>query len=343
MNTNNYKNKILLILSIPLILLVIGIGTSLGSSNISILDTFSILGNKFFNVPLANGIDPKQVAIIWNLRLPRVLLAFMVGGSLAASGAIVQSVLKNQLASPYTLGISSGASLGVGILIITGASISVLGRLTMPVVGFLCSLITMVIVLKFSEKVDRGMSNTTIILAGMVISLFFSAVLTTISALAQDKMQIIIMWSMGSFSMRGWSYVKAGLPFFVIGILGVSFYFKEMDVLTFGEDEAKAIGVDTNKVKRRLFLFVAVLTGSAVALSGTIGFIDLIAPHVVRKIFGSKHAYVIPMSVVLGGCMMIITDLISRTIVAPSELPVGAITALIGGPFFAYIYFKKSK
>lgn len=155
MNTKNYKNKILLILSIPLILLVIGIGTSLGSSNISVLDTFSILGNKFFNVPLTNGIDPKQVAIIWNLRLPRVLLAFMVGGSLAASGAIVQSVLKNQLASPYTLGISSGASLGVGILIITGASISVLGRLTMPIVGFLCSLITMVIVLKFSEKVDR--------------------------------------------------------------------------------------------------------------------------------------------------------------------------------------------
>ena len=254
-----------------------------------------------------------------------------------------QSVLKNQLASPYTLGLSSGASLGVGIIIVTGVSIPFLGRLTLPIVGFVCSLITMIIVLKFSEKVDKGFSNTTIILAGMVLSLFFSATLTTISALASDKMQSITMWSMGSFSMRGWSYVKAGLPFFIIGILGVSFYFKEMDVLTFGEDEAKAIGVDTNKVKRRLFLFVAVLTGSAVALSGTIGFIDLIAPHVVRKLFGSKHAYVIPMSVVLGGCMMIITDLISRTIVAPSELPVGAITALIGGPFFAYIYFKKSK
>ena len=116
--------------------------------------------------------------------------------------------------------------------------------------------------------------------------------------------------------MKGWSYVKAGLPFFIIGIIGIAFYFKEMDVLTFGEDEAKAIGVDTNKVKRRLFLFVAILTGSAVALSGTIGFIDLIAPHVVRKIFGSKHSYVVPMSVVFGGCMMIFTDLISRTIIA---------------------------
>ena len=213
----------------------------------------------------------------------------------------------------------------------------------MPLVGFLCSLITMVISLKFSEKVDRGMSNTTIILAGMVISLFFSAALTTISALASDKIQSITMWSMGSFSMKGWSYVKVGIPFFIIGILGVSFYFKEMDVLTFGEDQAKTIGVDTNKVKRILFLYVAILTGSAIALSGTIGFVDLIAPHVVRKIFGSKHSYVVPMSAVFGGCMMILTDLVARTIVAPSELPVGAITALIGAPFFAYIYFKKSK
>lgn len=343
MSIKTYKNKILLILSIPLVLLAICIGTSSGSSNINIFDTFFILANKFFSVPLIDGIDPKQLTIIWNLRLPRVLLAFMVGGSLAASGAIVQSVLKNQLASPYTLGLSSGASLGVGIIIVTGASIPFLGRLTLPVVGFVCSLITMIIVLKFAEKVDRGLSNTTIILVGMVLSLFFSAILTTISALFSDKMQSITMWSMGTFSMKGWSYIKAGLPFFIIGIIGIAFYFKEMDVLTFGEDEAKAIGVDTNKVKRRLFLFVAILTGSAVALSGTIGFIDLIAPHVVRKIFGAKHSYVVPMSVVFGGCMMIFTDLISRTIIAPSELPVGAITALIGGPFFAYIYFKKSK
>lgn len=343
MNTKIYKNRILLILSIPLVLLIICIGTSVGSSNISIFDTFSILANKIFSVPLLEGIDPKQIAIIWSLRLPRVLLAFIVGASLASSGAIVQSVLKNQLASPYTLGLSSGASLGVGLIIVTGVSIPLLGNLTMPVVGFLCSLITMIIVLKFSEKVDKGMSNTTIILAGMVLSLFFSAALTTISALASDKMQSITMWSMGSFSMKGWSYVKAGIPFFLVGMLGVAFYFKEMDVLTFGEDQAKSIGVDTNKVKRNLFLFVAVLTGSAVALSGTIGFIDLIAPHIVRKIFGSKHSYVVPMSAVLGGCMMIITDLVARTIVAPSELPVGAITALIGGPFFAYIYFKKSK
>lgn len=343
MNTRISRNKILALFSIPLVLLVIGIGTSVGSSNISILEVFSILAHKIFSVPLSEGIDPKQVAIIWNLRFPRVLLAFIVGGALAASGAVVQSVLKNQMASPFTLGISSGASLGVGLIIISGISIPFLGDLAMPIVGFIFSLGTMFIVLKFSAKVDRNMSNTTIILSGMVISLFFSALLTTLTALVSNKIESVTMWSMGSFSMRGWSYVKAGIPFFIIGIIGLCIYFKEMDVLTFGEEQARAMGVDTVKVKRSLFILVAILTGSSVALSGTIGFIDLIAPHIVRKLFGSKHSYVIPMSIVLGGSMMIITDLIARTIVVPSELPVGAVTALVGGPFFAYIYFKKSK
>ncbi|WP_252236352.1 iron ABC transporter permease [Clostridium sp. CH2] len=341
MNTKTYKNRILLMLSIPLVFLILCIGTSIGSSNIGILDIISILGHKIFSVPLSDGIDSSQVVIIWNVRLPRVLLAFIVGGSLGVSGAVTQSVLKNTLASPYTLGLSSGASLGVGILIVSGAYIPFLGNLTMPIVGFVCSLVTMIVVLKLCEKADNAISSSRIILVGMVFSLFCNAILTTISALFSDKMQSIVMWQMGSFAMRGWSYVKASIPFYIIGLVGVMIYCREMDVLTFGEDEAKALGVETNKVKRNLFLFVAFLTGSAVALSGVIGFVDLIAPHIVRKIFGSNHSYVISMSAVFGGCLMVITDLVSRTIIAPSELPVGAITALIGAPFFAYIYFKK--
>ena len=343
MHTKDYKNRILVILSIPLVFLIICIGTSIGSSNINILDTISILGNKLFNIPIESEIAATEVVIIWSVRLPRVILAFIVGGALAVSGAVTQSILKNNLASPYTLGVSSGASLGVGMLIITGVSIGALGNLTMPVVGFFSSLISMLLVLKISRKADRSMSNTTIILVGMVFSLFASAMLTTASALATEKMQSIAMWQMGSFGMKGWDYVKVGIPFYIVGIIGVMVFVREMDILTFGEDVASSLGVNTIKVKRNLFILVSVLTGSAVALSGVIGFIDLIAPHIVRKIFGSKHIYVIPMSAVFGGCMMVITDLISRTIIAPSQLPVGAITALIGAPFFAYIYFSKSK
>ena len=337
------KSKALMILSIPLVILIICIGTSIGSSNISIMDIISIILHKVFNANLLEGIEAKDVAIIWSIRLPRVLLAFTVGGALAASGAVVQSVLKNSLASPYTLGVSSGASLGVGLLVVSGISIPFLGNFSLPLVGFISSLLTMIIVLVFASKVDKELSNSTIILSGMVFSLFFNAALTTITALFTNKIEAITMWQMGSFSMRGWSYLKAGIPFFLIGIIGIMAFVKEMDVLTFGEEQAKSIGVEAEKVKKYLFLFVAILTGSAVSISGTIGFVDLIAPHIVRKIFGSKHSYVIPMSIVFGGCLMVITDLISRTIIVPSELPVGAVTAIIGAPFFAYLYFKKSK
>lgn len=337
------KSKALMILSIPLVILIICIGTSIGSSNISIMDIISIILHKVFNANLLEGIEAKDVAIIWSIRLPRVLLAFTVGGALAASGAVVQSVLKNPLASPYTLGVSSGASLGAGLLVVSGISIPFLGNFSLPLVGFISSLLTMIIVLVFASKVDKELSNSTIILSGMVFSLFFNAALTTITALFTNKIEAITMWQMGSFSMRGWSYLKAGIPFFLIGIIGIMAFVKEMDVLTFGEEQAKSIGVEAEKVKKYLFLFVAILTGSAVSISGTIGFVDLIAPHIVRKIFGSKHSYVIPMSIVFGGCLMVITDLISRTIIVPSELPVGAVTAIIGAPFFAYLYFKKSK
>lgn len=342
MRTQN-KNKTLAILSIPLVFFIISIGTSIGSSNIHILDTISIILNKVINLPLREGIDPKDISIIWSLRLPRVLLAFMVGGCLAVSGSVVQSILKNELASPYTLGVSSGASLGAGLVIVLGISIPFLGQLTLPLIGFLCGLITVYGVIVFSSKIDKTMANNTIILAGMVFSLFVNALLTTLTALFSEDIKSISLWQMGSFSMKGWSYVRVLIPFLIIGVTGILRYTKEMDILTFGEEQAKAVGVDTNRVKKHLFIHSAILTGSAVALSGTIGFVDLIAPHMVRRVFGSKHKYVIPMSFVFGGSLMVITDLIARTIVSPAELPVGAITAIIGAPFFAYVYFSKGK
>lgn len=331
----------LLWLSLPLAFLVICIGTSIGSSNINIFNIISVIGNKLFSIPLIEGIGSNDVAIIWVVRFPRVLLAFMVGAALSVSGAVMQSILKNPLASPYTLGVSSGASLGVGIYIILGVSIPFIGNLALPFIGFLSGLLTVIMVILFANRVDRGMSNNTIILSGMVFSLFASAMLTTISALNTHKIEAITMWQMGSFNMRGWSYLLVGLPFFIVGVSIVLRYSREMDILTFGEDGAKAIGVETEKVKKHLLFSTAVLTGSAVALSGTIGFIDLIVPHLVRKIFGSNHKVVIPMCILLGGSFMVLTDLVARTIISPSELPVGAITAIIGAPFFGYLYFSK--
>ena len=335
----NKKRKMLLWLSLPLAFLVICIGTSIGSSNINIFNIISVIGNKLFSIPLIEGVGSNDVAIIWVVRFPRVLLAFMVGAALSVSGAVMQSILKNPLASPYTLGVSSGASLGVGIYIVLGVSIPFIGNLALPFIGFLSGLLTVIMVILFANRVDRGMSNNTIILSGMVFSLFASAMLT--SALNTHKIEAITMWQMGSFNMRGWSYLLVGVPFFIVGVSIVLRYSREMDILTFGEDGAKAIGVETEKVKKHLLFSTAVLTGSAVALSGTIGFIDLIVPHLVRKIFGPNHKVVIPMCILLGGSFMVLTDLVARTIISPSELPVGAITAIIGAPFFGYLYFSK--
>lgn len=334
-------NKKKSIISIIIIFIIILLGTSIGTSDISLIDTLSIIGHKTLNLPLAENITAKDISIIWKLRFPRVLLAFLVGGCLATGGAVVQSILKNELASPYTLGVSSGASLGAGIVVVTGITIPIIGSFTLPFVGFIFGLITVFSVIMFSTKIDRTMSNNTIILVGMVLSLFVNALLTTLTAFFSNDLKTITLWQMGSFAMRGWVYVKLICPFFIIGMLGVLRFTKEMDILTFGEEQAKAVGVDTYNVKRKLFILCAILTGGSVALSGTIGFVDLIAPHVVRKAFGSNHRYVIPMSFLFGGGLMVITDLISRTIVAPIELPVGAVTALIGAPFFAYVYFKK--
>jgi len=321
--------------------LIIIAGMSLGSSGISFGDTVQITLHKIFKIPLSENIDPKDVSIVWLLRLPRVLLAFLVGGSLAVSGAVCQSILRNPLASPYILGVSSGASLGAGLIIISGISLPFLGGFSLPLTGFIFGLAAVFFVAAFSSRIDKSMSNNTIILCGMVLSLFLNALLTALSAIFSDDLRRIALWQMGSFAMRGWTYIILLLPFLVIGITGIFLYTKEMDILSFGDDQAKSAGVETGSLRKKLLALCAVLTGAAVALSGVIGFVDLIAPHAARRIAGSRHKYLIPMSFILGGSLMVCADLAARTAVSPSELPVGAITALIGVPFFAWVYFHR--
>jgi iron complex transport system permease protein len=323
--------------------LVIAAAASLGSSDISFGDTVAVILHKIFGLPLKEGIEPRNVSIVWLLRLPRVLLAFLAGGCLAISGAVCQSILRNPLASPYILGVSSGASLGAGLVIISGIAIPLLGGFTLPLAGFAFGLVTVFLVAAFSSRIDKSMSNNTIILCGMVFSLFLNAVLITLSAIFSDDLRRIALWQMGSFAMRGWSSVQLLLPFLVIGVAGIIRYAREMDILTFGDEQAKSAGVEAGALRKKLLVFSAILSGSTVALSGVIGFVDLIAPHAARRIIGSRHKHLIPMSFILGGSLMVATDLIARTVMSPSELPVGAITALIGAPFFAWVYFRRQR
>jgi iron complex transport system permease protein len=335
------RKKIFLAFIISIVAIFFAV--AVGSVFISPIQTLFVVLNKLFTVKLPQDISTVAAPIIWELRLPRVLLAFLVGAALAVSGTVTQSVLKNPLASPFTLGVSSGASLGAAIIMISGFTLPLIAGFTLPFVGLVFGLATVFASVMLASRMDKNMESNTIILAGMVFSLFVNAILTLLSGLSKDNMTRITQWTMGSFAMKGWPYVEMMFPIFILGFLGVMFFARELDILTFGEEQAKALGVDTKRVKWLLLGLTAALTGAAVAFSGVIGFIDLIAPHVVRRFFGSQHRYVLPMSALFGGVFMVIADLVARTIISPSELPIGAVTAIIGAPFFAYVYFKREK
>lgn len=331
---------ITLVIIAGILSIVLGIG--IGSVFIPPIDILKVFAHKLFGFEIT-GVSSTAISIVWSLRAPRVLLAFLVGGALSVSGATMQSVLKNPLASSYTIGVSSGASFGACLVLIFGVTLPVLQYFVLPLAGLLGGIITIFIVIVFSSKVDKNMGNQTVILAGMVFSLFINAIQTMLITVSRGGFEKLIMWQMGSFSLKEWSYVFIMCPVTVIGLLLLIRSSKDLDIMTFGEEQALAIGVELKKKKWELLWISSILTGCAVAFSGVIGFIDLVTPHLVRKIFGPSHRYVLPMSAVLGGSFLVLADLIARTVITPNELPVGAVTALIGAPFFAVIYFRKGK
>ena len=319
------------------------LGAAMGSVNVPLGDVLFIIGHNMFGVDLPKHITPAHAAIILNLRLPRTLLAFCAGAALSVSGAVMQSVLRNPLASSYTLGVSSGASLGASLVIFLGVALPFSPMLTLPILGFVFGFGTILIVMAIARQLDAQMENQTIILTGMVFSLFINAVTTLMFSLFREGTQRMVFWQMGSFSMRDWHTVYILALVALVIILLILRFKHELDVMTFGEEQAQTIGVDVKTVKLVLLISAAALTGSTIAFVGVIGFVDLIIPHVVRKIFGARHKLVIPMSAVIGGAFMIFADIAARTLTSPVELPVGAVTAMIGAPFFAYVYFGKRK
>ena len=288
-------------------------------------------------------IDPNLCSIVWDMRFPRAVLAFLAGAALSASGTVMQSILKNPLASSYTLGVSSGASLCAALVMVTGFSIPLLGIFTLPAAGFAGGLATVFLALAFAARLDRKMENQTVILVGMVFSLFVNAVLTLLTALSREHLQQMVFWQMGGFSGRDWTHVAVMFPVLVFSMLLLQRFAPEMDIMSFGEEQALSIGVELKRVKLLLIGIAALLTGTAVSLVGVIGFVDLIAPHVARRIFGAAHRLVLPLSALFGGTFLMLAELISRTVMAPTIIPVGAVTALVGAPFFAVVFFRGRK
>ncbi|MGJ9457788.1 FecCD family ABC transporter permease [Oceanobacillus sp. CF4.6] len=332
----------LYVLSGGLVLGTALLGLLESSVTIPIPTILHIVSENALNIGWLNDIPKNEEMIIWNIRLPRVLLALCVGSSLALAGAAFQGLLRNPLADPYTIGVSSGAALGAVFVLFFQVTIIGLGSFTLPIFAIISGFISLLIVFGLVRLSNKGLAIETIILAGIIVSAFIGSIVSLIISLAdQDSMMEIIYWLYGSVAMRGWSHVQLILPFMLIGIFILLIHYRELNALALGEDAADHIGVNVKRGKIFILIGASLLTGASVAVSGSIGFVGLVIPHLVRLVTGPNHRHVLPLSMLVGGAFLILADLISRTIIAPSELPIGVITGLIGAPIFAVLLVRE--
>ncbi len=325
------KFRILLLIGIFLAALVAVVSVSLGAAPIALSTVLDVIINKFINFGAAN-IDE---AIIIDLRMPRILTGFLVGAGLSISGVIFQSVLKNPLADPYTIGVSTGAAFGAVLAIYLGLAYEIILP-TMPV-AFAFALLTLYIILKIAGK--NTLHSSSLILAGIIVGSVFSAGIGVLKSLAGEDVSAMIFWLMGRLMAKSWLDVALLFPFVAFALLYVIGHADDLDILTLGAAEAQSLGLDVYKRTRSFLIIGALLTAVCVSVSGIIGFVGLVVPHMIRLFFSAKHRYLLPLAAVYGGLMLMLADNISRLLFRV-ELPVGVITTLIGGPFFIYIYSK---
>ena len=340
-NKSFYTIKLLVIILLALVVICLAIG--IGSVSIPVNEQFWIIAHKLFHASAEGRYNISNETIMLSIRMPRALLAFLVGGALAVAGVSTQSILQNPLASSYTLGVSSGAALGAAIMTICEISIPVLGVFLLPLGGFAGGFLTVIFVMAVTLQIDKNITSHTIVLMGMVVSMFTNAIITLLALLFIKHEHHIISWTMGSFNGKRWYHVLILLGADLIALIFMLVSHRELDALSFGDSHAKSIGVNSAKVKWQQLIFASLLTGVSVCFTGTIGFVDLIAPHMSRKIAGASHAKVVPVAFLLGGILLCLADLVARTVLAPMELPVGAVTALIGAPFFVWLYFGQGR
>ncbi|MGD6830775.1 FecCD family ABC transporter permease [Sutcliffiella halmapala] len=318
------------------------LGLLSSSVTIPITTVLHIVLENAFGLGWLEEVPKNEEMIIWNIRFPRVLLALFVGASLALAGAAFQGLLRNPLADPYTIGVSSGAALGAVAVLFFQVTIIGLGSFTLPIVAIISGLLSLLLVFGLVRLSNRGLAIETIILAGIIISAFIGSIISLIISLGdRDSMTQIIYWLYGSVGMRGWSHVQLIVPFMVLGTLILFIHYRELNAMALGEEAADHIGVDVRRGKIFILVGASLLTGAAVAVSGSIGFVGLVIPHLIRLITGPNHRHVLPLSMLVGGGFLVLADLGARTIIAPKELPIGVITALIGAPVFAALLVRE--
>ncbi|SCL16730.1 iron complex transport system permease protein [Micromonospora inyonensis] len=290
-------------------------------------------------VRLDSGLTEREIAIITELRLPRAVLGLLVGGLLALAGGCYQGVFRNPLADPYLLGVAAGAGLAVTAVIALGGTDGALTRLpfTIPLAAFVGSLGAVAMTYLLGAAGGRDRSPATLILAGVAVSAVLSAGQTFVLQRNSDNIQQVYSWLLGRLATAGWHDVLLVLPYFALTAVVVLLHRRELDVLALGDDEASSLGLHPQRSRYLLVAAASLGTAAAVSASGLIGFVGIIVPHTVRLLAGSSYRAILPLSMLFGGAFLALTDVIARTAAAPAEVPIGVVTALLGGPFFVLV------
>ena len=331
------KNRPFLVISILLGLSFL-LSVALGAVTIPPGNVLKILLNKLPWFELGGNWPTYFETILWDLRLPHTILVTLTGAALAGSGASFQGLFRNPLADPYLIGVASGAGLGAIVVM----SIPQAGRYLVPIGAFLGGLGTIAAVYRLA-KVGKIVPLTTLILAGVAIGSFTSA-LTSFLMLISDEMILQAMsFLLGGSTVTGWEPIWIALPYFSVGILLLILSGHSLNVLQFGEEQALQLGLSVERVKIFIIISASLTTAAAVSFSGVIGFIGLVVPHIIRLVWGGDYKKLIPLSILGGGITLLISDILARIVMAPSYLPVGIVTALVGAPFFLWILRRAKK
>lgn len=330
MTTHSLRRRTIVLAGFATMIAALVLTPFIGSASLSWSRIFSTA------IPFEDNLDAQ---IFFLARLPRALAAALVGSTLAAAGVVFQGLLQNPLATPYTLGVSAGASLGAMVAITFGATLPFAGVTSASLAG---AALAVLIVYGLARARHRGLSTTVLLLAGVTLNAFFSALILFVQYLSDFAQTFrAIRWLMGDLDVAGYGTMVSAAPFLLIAAGAFAWLARPLDLLTLGADAATAKGLDVTRAQRVAFFSASLATGAAVSVGGPIGFIGIIVPHIVRLLVGADHRVVLPAAALFGATFLMVCDTLARTLFAPVELPVGIVTALIGGPFFLWMLVKK--
>ncbi|MEW6607506.1 MAG: iron chelate uptake ABC transporter family permease subunit [bacterium] len=333
--------------SILLILCIILIAVCLIAIMVGSISIPPVIIIKIWLSKMLCGLIPQdwsgiQETIVVDIRTPRVILSMLIGMGLAIAGAGMQGLFRNPMAEPYVLGMSSGAAVGAAVAIVLGIG-KVFGGLCIPAMAFIGATITILLVYNIA-KTDGKVPIETLLLCGIAVGFFLNSIVSFLKVISSDQaLREVVLWLMGSFSMACWSDVKMVILPILCGIVTLYFLARELNALQFGEETALHLGIEVEAVKRILLVAASLVTAVAVSVSGIIGFVGLVVPHLVRIIVGPGHHLLLPASALSGAIFLVLCDTLARTIAQPQEIPIGIITAGIGAPYFVYLLRRRKK